>query len=157
MLLTSRCFFFYRQLSTIFGGKVDFTDKVVMYVDSLYAVAAGFVRFADKNLVYKFVQNIRGQFCRFGVLLNYFQKALDIDGLCLCGFYNGAQAFNRLLQLALLLFAGGREPGKPFIRQLSGNIVLVELLNDHVQLSDPPLPLLQLALSEHLKAQAALE
>ena len=48
-------------LPAIFRGKINFPNKIVMYIYPLYAVAAGFVSFMDNNLFYKLMQKLGGQ------------------------------------------------------------------------------------------------
>ena len=102
-------------LLAIFRRKINFSNKIVVYVYPLYAVAAGFVSFMDNDLFHKLMQKLRGQLCRLGVLLYDFQKTLNIDGLHLSGLNNDAQTFNGLFQFCLLRFIGCGQFGKPFI------------------------------------------
>ena len=54
----------------VFRGKADLSDKVIMYVNTLRAMAAGFIGSMDNYLFHKLMQEFRGQLCRFGVLLD---------------------------------------------------------------------------------------
>jgi len=64
-------------LPTIFRGKIDFPDEIVVYVNSLNAVTAGLVRFIDNDLVHKLMQELGGQFRRLSVFFHDFQKTVD--------------------------------------------------------------------------------
>ena len=47
MLLRHFCLTF-----AVFGGKLDFSDEIVMNVDALDAISGGFVRLVDNDLIY---------------------------------------------------------------------------------------------------------
>ena len=63
-----------------------------MDVEPLNTVAGGFISLMDNNLLYKCVEQIGGQLCRFGVFLNQLHKTFDIGGLRFRGFDGDAQA-----------------------------------------------------------------
>lgn len=64
-------------MSTIFRRKLNFPNKIIMYINPLYAVAAGLVGLMDNNLIHKLMQKLGSQFCRLGVL---FCPHTRIDG-----------------------------------------------------------------------------
>ena len=53
-------------------GKGLSLDKIIVYVNALCAVAAGFIRSMDNYFFHKFTQERRGQLCRFRIFLNIF-------------------------------------------------------------------------------------
>ena len=60
------CFF------AVLRRQVDFSNKIVMHIDLLYPVTAGFVRGMDNDFRHKLMQKERRQFGGFGVLLHDF-------------------------------------------------------------------------------------
>lgn len=100
-----------------------------MYVDALDAMAAGLIGGMDNDFLHKLPQKRRGQLGGLGVLLHNFQKALDIDGLCLSGVYDSGQILYGLFQLRLLFLAALGQLGKPFIVQLTYYMIFRELLS----------------------------
>ena len=73
-----------------------------MYVNTLGAMTAGFIRGVGNYLFHKLAQKGWGQFCRCGVLSYNLQKALDIDSLGFNFIYNSLHLLCRLLQRFLL-------------------------------------------------------
>lgn len=69
-----------------FRGKINLSDKIIVYVNPLDTVAVGFVQGVNNHLFHKLTQERRIQLRWLGVLLHDFHKALDIDRL---GFGDG--------------------------------------------------------------------
>lgn len=68
----------------------------MVYVNPLDAMTAGFVIFMDNDFVHKLMKKLGSQFCRSGVLLFDFKKALNTDRLYFSGFNYGTQIFNEI-------------------------------------------------------------
>ena len=62
-----------------------------MYVNALDTVAAGLIGGMDNDFLHELPQKRRGQLGGLGVLLDNFQKALDIDCLRLSSVYDSRQ------------------------------------------------------------------
>ena len=65
----------------VFRGKINLANEVIMYVNALDAVAAGLIGGMDNDFLHKLPQKRRGQLGGLSILLDNFQKALDIDCL----------------------------------------------------------------------------
>lgn len=50
-----------------FGRQVDFSDEIIVYVDALDSMAAGFVGSVDHKLTYKLSQERGGQLHRVSI------------------------------------------------------------------------------------------
>jgi len=70
-------------LFAIFRRKIDFPDEIVMHVDPMDTVAAGFVKGMGHDFIDKLMQKRGGQYRGFRVLLQNLQKALD-NCCCRC-------------------------------------------------------------------------
>ena len=81
-----------------FRGKTNLSNKIIVYVNPLDTVAAGFVRGVNNHLFHKLMQERRSQLRRLGVLLHDFHKALDIDRLGFGGGYSLPQFLYGLRQ-----------------------------------------------------------
>ena len=96
-----------------FRGKINLPDKIIVYVNALDTMAAGFIGSMDNDFLHKLPQKCRGQFSWLGVFLYDFQKTLDIDSLGLGGGYYLSQFLCGLLQIRLLLFIALGQLSKP--------------------------------------------
>ncbi len=65
-------------LPAIFRGKINFPNKIVMYIYPLYAVAAGFVSFIGNNLFYKLMQKLGVNFDESVCFFTIFRKLLTL-------------------------------------------------------------------------------
>ena len=130
-------------VSAEFRRQVDFTNEIVIHINSLDAMAAGLVRGMDNDLVHKLPQDNGGQLRGLGILLHDFQEALHIDGFGVLD--DGTKSINRRFQFGLFRFVTLGQLGKPFRAQLTHYMILVKPLNDGVQLAYAVLLLFQLA------------
>ncbi len=80
----SRCFALLRH--SLDSG--IFPHKVIVNVDLLCAVSAGFIRRINDDFFNQFVKHIWRQFTRLGVFSNTLQETLDVQGLLLTGIYH---------------------------------------------------------------------
>lgn len=80
----------------VFRGKINFSNEIVMYVNTLNAMTAGLIRGVDNYLFHKLTQKRGGKLRRLSVLLHDFQEALNVDSLDFGGSYNRPQFFRRL-------------------------------------------------------------
>lgn len=69
-------------------GQRNFPHKVIVNVDLLCAVSAGFIRRINDDFFNQFVKHIWRQFTRLGVFSNTLQETLDVQGLLLTGIYH---------------------------------------------------------------------
>lgn len=65
-------------LPAIFRGKINFPNKIVMYIYPLYAVAAGFVSFIGNNLFYRLMQKLGVNFDESVCFFTIFRKLLTL-------------------------------------------------------------------------------
>lgn len=98
------------------GEKLISPIRLIVYVNALGAMAAGFIRGVDNYLFHKLTQKRRGQFGGFGVFLYDFQKILDIDNLGFRLGYGTSQFLCGLFQIRLFLFKSLESQGFPRIR-----------------------------------------
>ena len=117
-----------------------------MYVNALDAVAAGLIGGMDNDFLHKLPQKRRGQLGGLSILLDNFQKALDIDCLRLSCVYDSGQILYGLFQRRLLLLVALGQFGKAFLTQLAYNMIFIKPLNDGIQLVIAPFLLFQLTL-----------
>ena len=137
------CGVLHRSFFVCHVGHCDFTDKIVVNINLLDAMPAGFIRFMDHDFLYKRIEQFGEQYVRYRVFMNQLQEAVHIYFLLLT-VVNDALHFLRILyQCGLLPFVISGHLSKSFIRQLAGNIIFIDPFNDRIYLGDSTVILLQ--------------
>lgn len=104
----------------------DKTHKVIRDADALSALPAALVRCFDVDALDKLPQGVGGHFLQILVFVYPLDELLQIFNLSFLYFDFLLQGLDFRFKLHLLVLIGLAHQRKPFIRELSGHIILID-------------------------------